>query len=258
MSIAIRRSAFYGKRTRRYIPQELLSKALQPRVPGSAARRKFVNYATDRNQSAATAWQDQTRIYHPPSQVAPSVHREGGRRGPAPSVLQRFLHPELLRSRDASRRLLPGSRWSVATLGATCSLSSKGATKNKSSSKGTKKRGRSGNSGGKSNSAAETAEPVLTFHGVTKQLPGGRELFKDASLSFVRGAKVGVLGVNGSGKSTVLKILAGQGEYSDQALSCATKQRVMSISVQFIAALDQRFSFATRRPLVRRTGRCRS
>lgn len=60
-------------------------------------------------------------------------------------------------------------------------------------------------------SAGETAEPVITLNGVSKQLPGGRELFGDASLSFVRGAKVGVLGVNGSGKSTVLKILAGEG-----------------------------------------------
>lgn len=61
--------------------------------------------------------------------------------------------------------------------------------------------------------STETAEPVITFNGVGKILPGGRQLFKDASLSFVRGAKVGVLGVNGSGKSTVLKILAGEGQY---------------------------------------------
>lgn len=58
----------------------------------------------------------------------------------------------------------------------------------------------------------ETTETVITLDGVSKQLPGGRQLFADASLSFVRGAKVGVLGVNGSGKSTVLKIIAGVGE----------------------------------------------
>ena len=67
----------------------------------------------------------------------------------------------------------------------------------------------SSSSGG--SSAGEAAEPVITLNGVSKQLPGGRELFGDASLTFVRGAKVGVLGVNGSGKSTVLKILAGEG-----------------------------------------------
>lgn len=69
----------------------------------------------------------------------------------------------------------------------------------------------SSNSSSSISSAGETAEPVITLNGVSKQLPGGRELFGDASLSFVRGAKVGVLGVNGSGKSTVLKILAGEG-----------------------------------------------
>ncbi|CAM9589104.1 unnamed protein product [Ectocarpus sp. 6 AP-2014] len=48
--------------------------------------------------------------------------------------------------------------------------------------------------------------------GVSKQLPGGRQLFADASLTFMRGAKIGVLGVNGSGKSTVLKIIAGEAD----------------------------------------------
>lgn len=61
-------------------------------------------------------------------------------------------------------------------------------------------------------SNTETTETVITLDGVSKQLPGGRQLFADASLSFVRGAKVGVLGVNGSGKSTVLKIMAGVGK----------------------------------------------
>ena len=42
-----------------------------------------------------------------------------------------------------------------------------------------------------------------------KVFPGGRELFKNIHLSFLPGAKIGVLGVNGSGKSTLLKIMAG-------------------------------------------------
>lgn len=65
-------------------------------------------------------------------------------------------------------------------------------------------------------SNTETNETVITLDGVSKQLPGGRQLFADASLSFVRGAKVGVLGVNGSGKSTVLKIIAGAGTCLEQ------------------------------------------
>ena len=50
---------------------------------------------------------------------------------------------------------------------------------------------------------------VFVMQNLTKVLPGGRELFKDITLSFLPGAKIGVLGVNGAGKSTLLKIMAG-------------------------------------------------
>ncbi|MBM3516964.1 MAG: energy-dependent translational throttle protein EttA [Alphaproteobacteria bacterium] len=42
-----------------------------------------------------------------------------------------------------------------------------------------------------------------------KVYPGGREVLKDISLSFLPGAKIGVLGLNGAGKSTLLRIMAG-------------------------------------------------
>jgi ATP-binding cassette ChvD family protein len=42
-----------------------------------------------------------------------------------------------------------------------------------------------------------------------KTYPGGRELFKNISLSFYPDAKIGVLGLNGAGKSTLLRIMAG-------------------------------------------------
>lgn len=44
---------------------------------------------------------------------------------------------------------------------------------------------------------------------VSKVLPGGRVLLENARLSFLRGAKIGVLGVNGSGKSSLLRVIAG-------------------------------------------------
>ncbi len=44
---------------------------------------------------------------------------------------------------------------------------------------------------------------------LTKAFPGGREVFKGITLSFLPGAKIGVLGVNGAGKSTLLRIMAG-------------------------------------------------
>ncbi len=44
---------------------------------------------------------------------------------------------------------------------------------------------------------------------LTKSYPGGREVFKGITLSFLPDAKIGVLGPNGAGKSTLLKIMAG-------------------------------------------------
>lgn len=50
---------------------------------------------------------------------------------------------------------------------------------------------------------------VFVMQNLTKAFPGGKELFKGITLSFLPGAKIGVLGVNGAGKSTLLKIMAG-------------------------------------------------
>jgi ATP-binding cassette ChvD family protein len=50
---------------------------------------------------------------------------------------------------------------------------------------------------------------IYTMQNLTKAFPGGKELFKDITLSFFPGVKIGVLGVNGAGKSTLLKIMAG-------------------------------------------------
>lgn len=50
---------------------------------------------------------------------------------------------------------------------------------------------------------------VYTMHRVSKTVPPNRALIKDVSLSFFPGAKIGVLGLNGAGKSTVLRIMAG-------------------------------------------------
>ena len=50
---------------------------------------------------------------------------------------------------------------------------------------------------------------IYTMNGVSKIVPPKRQIIKDISLSFYPGAKIGLLGVNGSGKSTVLRIMAG-------------------------------------------------
>jgi len=53
------------------------------------------------------------------------------------------------------------------------------------------------------------AQHIFTMNRVSKVVPPKRQIIKDISLSFFPGAKIGVLGLNGSGKSTVLRIMAG-------------------------------------------------
>lgn len=51
---------------------------------------------------------------------------------------------------------------------------------------------------------------VFVMKNLTKAYPGGREIFKGITLSFLPDAKIGVLGPNGAGKSTLMRIMAGQ------------------------------------------------
>ncbi len=51
---------------------------------------------------------------------------------------------------------------------------------------------------------------VYVMKNLTKAYPGGREIFKGITLSFLPDAKIGVLGPNGAGKSTLMRIMAGQ------------------------------------------------
>jgi sulfate-transporting ATPase len=53
------------------------------------------------------------------------------------------------------------------------------------------------------------ADYIYTMNRVSKVVSPKREILKDISLSFYPGAKIGVLGINGSGKSSLLKIMAG-------------------------------------------------
>ncbi|HYD71385.1 ATP-binding cassette domain-containing protein, partial [Azospirillum sp.] len=50
---------------------------------------------------------------------------------------------------------------------------------------------------------------VYVMKGLTKVYPGGKKVLDNVWLSFLPGAKIGVLGVNGAGKSTLMKIMAG-------------------------------------------------
>ncbi len=50
---------------------------------------------------------------------------------------------------------------------------------------------------------------IFSMVGVSKSTPAGKQIIKDIYLSFFYGAKIGIIGLNGSGKSTVMKIIAG-------------------------------------------------
>ena len=63
------------------------------------------------------------------------------------------------------------------------------------------------------------AQYVYTMNRVGKVVPPKRQILKDISLSFFPGAKIGVLGLNGSGKSSLLRIMAGvDKEYEGEAV----------------------------------------
>src|SRR5512141_390761 len=56
---------------------------------------------------------------------------------------------------------------------------------------------------------------VMSMLRVSKIVPPKRQIIKDISLSFFAGAKIGLLGLNGAGKSTVLRLMAGVDEEYD-------------------------------------------
>jgi ATPase subunit of ABC transporter with duplicated ATPase domains len=63
---------------------------------------------------------------------------------------------------------------------------------------------------------------IFTMKDLRKVYPPSREVLKGIWLSFLPGAKIGVLGANGAGKSTLLKIMAGlEKEFLGEAFPAA-------------------------------------
>lgn len=59
---------------------------------------------------------------------------------------------------------------------------------------------------------------VYFMDGVSKTYPGGKKVFENIRLNFLPGVKIGVVGVNGTGKSSLMRIMAGQDkEYQGEA-----------------------------------------
>ena len=60
---------------------------------------------------------------------------------------------------------------------------------------------------------ADDKKVIFSMVGVSKIYPPQKQVLKDIYLSFFYGAKIGILGLNGSGKSSLLKIIAGIDKY---------------------------------------------
>jgi sulfate-transporting ATPase len=61
----------------------------------------------------------------------------------------------------------------------------------------------------KKHTMADDKKVIFSMVGVSKSTPQGKQIIKNIYLSFYYGAKIGIIGLNGSGKSTVMKIIAG-------------------------------------------------
>lgn len=77
---------------------------------------------------------------------------------------------------------------------------------------------------------------VYVMKGFSKVFPGGREILKNIWLSFIPGAKIGIVGHNGSGKSTLMKIMGGQDKEFNGEAWAAKEARVGYLSQE--PALD--------------------
>ena len=96
---------------------------------------------------------------------------------------------------------------------------------------------------------------IFTTYKLSRRYPPDREVLNDISLSFLPGAKIGVIGYNGAGKSTLLRIMAGvDTEFGGQAQLAPA--RPSGCSSRSRTSTRARTSAATSRRASARSGRC--
>src|SRR3984893_5056268 len=71
-----------------------------------------------------------------------------------------------------------------------------------------------------------SSQYVFAMHRLSRVFPPDKQVLKEISLSFLPGAKIGVLGYNGAGKSTLLRIMAGLDTEFDGQAQLAPKANV--------------------------------
>ena len=100
-----------------------------------------------------------------------------------------------------------------------------------------------------------SAQYIFTTHRLSRRYPPDKEVLTDISLSFMPGAKIGVLGYNGAGKSTLLRIMAGLDTDFDGQAQLAPRRR-SACSSRSPSSTRPRTSRATSRTASPRSGRC--
>ena len=95
---------------------------------------------------------------------------------------------------------------------------------------------------------------VFVMQKLSKTYPGGKQVLSNISLSFLPDAKIGVVGVNGSGESTLLKIMAGvekehQGEaWAADGVRVAISRRSRSLTRRRMCSATPWRAWRRRRP----------
>ena len=101
-----------------------------------------------------------------------------------------------------------------------------------------------------------SAQYIFTTYKLARRYPPDREVLNDISLSFMPGAKIGVLGYNGAGKSTLLRIMAGIDTEFDGQAQLAPKATVGLLEQEPHLDPTPRTSAATSRRAWPRSARC--
>ena len=91
-------------------------------------------------------------------------------------------------------------------------------------------------------------QPILIAKGLGRRF-GDRQILKGASFSLMPGDRVGVLGVNGVGKSTLMKILAGrdaeyEGDFHIAFLTDSIANHIIPTAIKITPAIEQAASLA--------------
>ena len=205
------RSPFASDAGMIFVPSTITYHGFEPRKIEGVRKSLVINYVTN-------DWRAREQLAFPEQPVAQldAMALLGQRSPPSRAPERRVASTR----RRASCRALPrliesGKSIDLSQAANLCAASGRGLRR--SGAAGALRRardpleGRKNNPGSTLRGGRPVANPqyVYHMHKLSKTYPGGKQVLKDIWLSFLPGAKIGVVGLNGAGKSTLLKIMAG-------------------------------------------------